>query len=55
MDEVSRSQECTGRREGGLKCVYFNARSIRNKVGELAAWVGTWDLKMVKEGEVWHC
>jgi len=41
MSKVSRSQECTGRQEGGLKCVYLNARSIRNMVGEPAGWVGT--------------
>ena len=53
MNKVSRSQECTGRQEGGLKCVYFNARSIRNKVGELAAWVGTWDFDVVAILETW--
>ena len=53
MDKVSTSQECTGRQEGGLKCIYFNARSIWNKVGELAAWAGTWDFDVVAISETW--
>ena len=47
MDRVSGSQQCVDRCEGGLKCVYFNARSIRNKVDELAAWIGTWEFGVV--------
>jgi len=47
MSKVSSSEECTGRQDRGLKCVYFNAKSIQNKVGELAAWVGTWDFDVV--------
>ena len=47
------SQEGASVHVGGLKCVYFNARSVRNKVGELAAWVGTWDFDVVAISETW--
>ena len=43
----------TSRQEGGLKCVCFNARSIRNKVDELGAWIGTWDYDVVAITETW--
>jgi len=38
------SKEHTCRPVDWLKCVYFNARSIKNKVDELGAWVSTWNL-----------
>ena len=53
MRKVSRSRVGTRRQEGGLKCVYFNARSIRNKVGELGVWIGTWDYDVVAIMETW--
>jgi len=34
MRQVVQSKEQTGRKREGLKCVYFNARSIRKKVDE---------------------
>jgi len=46
-------KEGAGNQEGGLKCVCFNARSIRNKIGKLAAWVGTWDFDVVAISETW--
>ena len=53
MDRVSGSQQCVDMCEGGLKCVYFNARSIRNKVDELAAWISTWEFDVVAISETW--
>ena len=46
-------QDGAANHEGGLKCVYFNSRSVRNKVGELAAWVATWDFDVVAISETW--
>lgn len=37
----------------GLKCVYFNARSIRNKGDELRAWISTWNYDVVAVTETW--
>lgn len=28
---------------GGLKCVYFNERSIVGKAGEIRTWISTYD------------
>jgi len=53
LKTVSRSQECTRRHESGLKCVYFNARNIKNKVDELGAWIGTWNYDVVAITETW--
>ena len=47
------SKEGTSVQVSGLKCVYFNARSVRSKVGELAAWVTTWDFDVVAISETW--
>jgi len=40
-------------RQAGRWFEHFNARSIRNKVGELAALVGNWDFDVVAISETW--
>ena len=37
----------------GLRCVYFNARSVVNKVDELRAWIATWKCDVVAITETW--
>ena len=37
----------------GLRCVYFNARSIVNKGDELRAWIDAWKCDVVAITETW--
>jgi len=53
MKQETQSKEQTGRKRQGLKCVYFNARSIRNKVRELKAWISTKNCDVVAITETW--
>jgi len=36
----------------GLKCVYFNAISVKNKSDELRAWISTWGYDVVAISEI---
>ena len=37
----------------GLRCVYFNARSVVNKMDELRAWITTWKCDVIAITETW--
>ena len=41
------------RQREGLRCVYLNARSIKNKVDELMTWTMTWNFDVVAITETW--
>ncbi|XP_069768195.1 uncharacterized protein [Narcine bancroftii] len=48
--EVRKENVCE---DHSLKCIYFNARSIVNKVDELKAWTDTWGHDIVTISETW--
>ena len=53
LRKEKQNKGCKGSKVEGLKCVYFNARSIRNKCDELRAWIHTWNYDVMAITETW--